>query len=58
MDRSPSNNSLFPSHGDHDGGSNANPSLTRTKSDPQEETFGPVIGIQKVGEPEAELQPV
>jgi hypothetical protein len=32
------------------------PSFKRAKSDLQEETFGPVIGIQKVGEPEAEIK--
>ena len=30
-------------------------SSRKTKSDLQEETFGPVIGIQKVGDPIAEV---
>lgn len=45
----------LPSHGGHDGASNADTSSRKTKGNLQEETFGPVIGIQKVGEPMAEV---
>jgi len=43
-----------PSHGGHDGGSDVDSGSGKTKSDLQEETFGPAIGIQKVREPVAE----
>lgn len=32
-----------------------NPNFKRVKGNLQEETFGPVIGIQKVGEPKTEI---
>jgi len=46
---------VSPSHASHDGRSNVDLNSRRTKSDLQEETFGPVIGIQKVGESVAEV---
>lgn len=45
----------LPSNGGHDGGSDGDLRSVALNGDAQEETFGPVIGIQKVGEPTAKV---